>query len=317
MVGVGIGAASAALCAVAVWRADFGLFVAGNTLLGCYQAFAQYYRFAASEAASVESRSRAISWVIAAGLVAAVAGPNIARYTQAWSVVPFLWSFIVLVLLAGLAAVLVSLLSLPPPQGAEANAPPRPLAVVMRQPAYMTALCVSAVGYAVMIMVMTATPLAMQMCSLPLSDATTVIQWHVLGVFAPSFFTGHLIQRFGVLRVVAVGAVLLLAHVAVSMSGTGLGHFLVGLVLVGVGWNFMFIGGTTLLAQTYAPSERAKAQGMHDFLVFVGLTLASFGAGGLLDTSGWAAVNWVVVPLVSLALLVACAGVVWGGSYRR
>jgi len=303
LAGTGFGVMAGALAVVAVSRHDFVLFVLANALVGVYQGFAQYYRFAASEAASDEFRSRAISWVIAGGVFAAIAGPNIARFSQAWSVVPFLWAFVAVVVLGLVAAGLVSALDLPTPTAAHQAEPARPLAEIVRQPAYLTALATSAVGYGVMIMVMTATPLAMQMCGLAVSDATTVIQWHVLGMFVPSFFTGDLIRRFGVLRVTTTGALLLLAHVLVSLSANGFSNFVVGLVLVGIGWNFLFIGGTTMLAQTYRPSERAKAQGTHDFLVFGALTAASFSAGGVLNAGGWSAVNLLVLPLLAFALL--------------
>jgi MFS family permease len=303
LIGTGFGTAAGALAALAVVRSDFVLFVVANTLVGAYQGFAQYYRFAAGEAASPEFRSRAISWVIAGGVFAAVAGPNIARFTQPLGAIAFFWSYLSLVGLGLVAAALLSGLRLPPPVALSGLEPPRPLVKIVMQPAYLTALVGSSVGYGVMIMVMTATPIAMQLCGLGVADASSVIQWHVLGMFVPSFFTGDLIKRFGVLQVMAVGVLLLGGHVAVALSGVAFLQFLSGLVLLGVGWNFLFIGGTTLLAETYRPSERAKAQGMHDFLVFGALTAASFSAGSVLSSRGWSAVNLSILPLLMLALL--------------
>jgi MFS family permease len=237
---------------------------------------------AAGEAAGPGFRSRAISWVIAGGIVAAFAGPNIARYTQAWGALPFFWSYLSLVALGLLAVGVVSRLRLPAAETDASPEPARRLRQIVRQPAFLTALVGSSVGSGVMIMAMTATPLAMQMCGLPVGDAASVIQWHVLGMFAPPFFTGDLIRRFGVLPIMA--------------AGTEFAQFLSGLVLLGVGWNFLFIGGTTLLAETYRPSERARAQGTHDFLVFAVSTAASFSAGGVLDLGGWNAVNLLALP---------------------
>lgn len=303
LAGTALGMAAGAVAAWGVAQESFLLLVIGNLLVGAYQGFAQFYRFAAGEAASPEFRSRAISWVIAGGIVAAFAGPNIARYTQDWGTAPFFWSYLSLALTGLLAAAVVSRLRLPAASEDAPSEPARPLRQIVRQPAFLVALVGSSAGSGVMVMVMTATPLAMQMCGLPVGDAATVIQWHVLGMFAPSFFTGDLIRRFGVLHIMAAGTVCLGAHVAVATSGTGFAQFLSGLVLLGVGWNFLFIGGTTLLAETYRPSERARAQGTHDFLVFAVLTAASFSAGGVLDLGGWNAVNLLVLPLLGLALL--------------
>lgn len=313
LVGSGFGVAAGALAAWSVARGDFTLFVVANMLVGAYQGFAQYYRFAAGEAASPEFRSRAISWVIAGGVFAAIAGPNIARFTQPLGAIPFFWSYVSLIGLGLLSAALLGALRLPEMPATEASEPPRRLREILLQPAYLTALVGSSVGYAVMIMVMTATPIAMQLCGMPVADAAAVIQWHVLGMFVPSFFTGDLIKRFGVLPIMAGGVMLLGAHVAVALSGQEFLQFLSALVLLGIGWNFLFIGGTTLLAETYRPNERAKAQGAHDFLVFGALTAASFSAGNLLNSGGWNAVNLLVVPALAIALLM----IVGLGLHRR
>lgn len=303
LLGSGFGVLAGGLAAWSVAERDFAMFVLANAFVGAYQGFAQYYRFAAGEAASPEYRSRAVSWVMAGGVFAALAGPNIARYTQPLGAIPFFWSYVSLVVIGLLSMLLLSALRLPEPRVADSDMPPRRLREIVSQPAYLTALVGSSVGYAVMIMVMTATPIAMRMCGMQVGEAATVIQWHVLGMFVPSFFTGDLIRRIGVLPVMAAGAALLGAHVAVALSGQEFAHFLSALVLLGVGWNFLFIGGTTLLAETYHPNERAKAQGAHDFLVFGALTAASFSAGSLLSSHGWNAVNLLVLPALVVALL--------------
>ena len=307
MLGTVLGCMGGLTAAGAIWLGSFWLFVFANMLVGGYQAFAQYYRFAAADAASVDFKSRAISWVIAGGVVAALAGPNVARVTQGIGPMPFMASYLALFGLTVLALVLVTRLALPPVVVAETHDPARPLLEIMRQPVFLTALAGSAVGYAMMIMVMTATPLAMQICGQPLGAATTVIEWHVLGMFAPSFFTGNLIRRFGVLPIMAVGIALLGGHVAIALTGSEFLHFLSGLILLGVGWNFLFIGGTTLLTEAYRPSERAKAQAAHDFLVFGAVSLASFSAGELLNTWGWRSVNLTALPFLAAALLAVLA----------
>ncbi|HLA35026.1 MAG TPA: MFS transporter [Rhodocyclaceae bacterium] len=303
LLGAAFGCLAGLIAAWAIWRGDFWLFVCANMLMGCYQAFAQYYRFAAADIASVDFKSRAISWVIAGGIVAALAGPNIARLTQGIGPIPFMTPYLALFALSVLALLLLSRLSVPPIVAAIVQDSARPLFDIMKQPVFLTALTGSSVGYAVMVMVMTATPLAMQSCGQPLGASTTVIQWHVLGMFAPSFFTGNLIRRYGVLPIMGIGVALLSGHVAVALSGIEFLHFLSGLILLGVGWNFLFVGGTTLLTEAYRPSERAKTQAAHDFLMFGAVSLASFSAGGLLNAWGWDSVNWTALPFLAFALL--------------
>lgn len=301
VLGTALGSAAGLLAAGAIVLRHFELFVLANMLVGAYQGFAQYYRFAAADIASAEFRSRAISWVVAGGVVAALAGPNLARVTQALGPAPFAASYLALFALSALALLVVSRIALPPMAAVQVQGPARPLLEIMRQPVYLTALVGSSVGYAVMVMVMTATPLAMQICGQPLGASTTVIQWHVLGMFVPSFFTGGLIHRHGVLRIMGAGIALLAGHVAIALSGVEFLHFLSGLILLGVGWNFLFVGGTTLLTESYRPSERAKAQAAHDFLMFGAVSLGSFSAGGLLNMGGWESVNWTVLPFLAFA----------------
>lgn len=304
LLGIGLGGLGGLLAALAIGLGSFWLFVGANMLVGCYQGFAQYYRFAAADVASLRFKSRAISWVVAGGVVAALAGPNIARLTQDLGPLPYLYSYLAIMLLSLFGFILVMRLQLPAVAVEyDARGPARPLWQIARQPVFFTALTCSAVGYAVMIMVMTATPLAMRMCGLPPGDSATVIQWHVLGMFVPSFFTGNLILRFGELRVMGAGVLLLGAHVAVALSGEAFLHFLSGLILLGIGWNFLFIGGTTLLTKCYRPSERARTQAMHDFLVFGVISVASFSAGSLLHRFGWQTVNLAAVPFLALVLV--------------
>ncbi len=303
MLGALFGCLSGLSAAYAIWSESFWLFVIANMLMGCYQGFAQYYRFAAADVASDAFKSRAISWVIAGGIVAAVAGPNIARATQNFGAWPYLTSYLALFALSLIALLLVTRLNLPPVIKLESQGAARPLLTIMRQPVFITAMLGSAAGYAVMIMVMTATPLAMQMCGQALGASASVIQWHVLGMFAPSFFTGNLIRRFGVLPIMASGIAILCCHVAIALSGNAYLNFLSGLILLGIGWNFLFIGGTTLLTEAYQPSERGKTQAAHDFIVFAVVSLASLSAGGLLNLWGWRAVNLTALPMLALALL--------------
>lgn len=302
-VGVLCGGLSGLGAAYALAHGSFALFVASSMLMGTYQSFAQYYRFAAADVAAPEFKSRAISWVIAGGVVAAIAGPNLARFTRDLSATPFLASYVTLAALSVVAAIVVYCLQLPKAKhSADTPSAARPLHLIIRQPVFITALTASAVGFGVMIMVMTATPLAMQFCGQPLAAATNVIQWHVLGMFVPSFFTGNLIRRYGVLNIMQVGVALLAAHVGIALSGIEYLHFLSGLVLLGVGWNFLFIGGTTLLTEAYRPGEQARTQSAHDFLMFLVVSLGSFSAGGLLNAWGWQAVNLATLPFLGLAL---------------
>ncbi|MGE5451800.1 MAG: MFS transporter [Acidobacteriota bacterium] len=313
LTGSGLGLAAGLLGAAGIHWHRFDWFVVAHALFGAYQGFAQYYRFAAADVASPVFKSRAISWVMLGGVVAAIAGPNLARLTQGIGPEPFTASYLVLSVLSVMAGALLTGLRLPAPVAGHVEGSGRPLLQIMRQPVFVTALIGSSVGFGVMIMVMTATPLAMQVCGHPLGDSATVIQWHVLGMFVPSFFTGHLISRFGVLPVMAAGVAALGAHVAIAVTGTAFMHFLSGLVLLGLGWNFLFIGGTSLVTQAYQPAERAKTQAAHDFLMFAVASLASFSAGTLLNVWGWQAVNWTAMPFLGLALLALC----WLGLVRR
>jgi MFS family permease len=301
ILGASLGCLAGIAAAIAVHEHSFGLFLLAALLVGSYSGFSQYYRFAAADVASDAWRGRAISWVVSGGIVAAIAGPAIVRFTDDLAAPPFIATYLALIALGIVALFLLSRLAVPPLRVAHAEGSARPLREILRQPVYLTALAGSTVGFAVMTTVMTATPIAMLMCGQSVADSTLVIQWHVLGMYLPSFFTGSLIRRHGVLAVMGCGIALLAAHVVIALSGIEFLHFVSGLTLLGVGWNFLFVGGTTLLTEAYRPAERAKAQAAHDFIMFAVVSLGSFSAGALLDGWGWGAVNLIVVPFLFVA----------------
>lgn len=303
LIGASLGVAGSALAGLGLWQGSFGLFTLGHLLLGSYQGFANYYRFAAAEAVDTAHTTRAISWVVAGGVVAAFLGPQLGQWGRDWFISgPFVGSYLAQAVLSVVALGLLTQVRLKPVATA-ATGTARSVRELLSQPLLLTSILGAAVGYSVMIMVMTATPLAMLGCGLPGQSVTPVIQWHVVGMFAPSFFTGHLVKRFGAPRIMQTGFVLLLAHVAVALSGLEFLHFVSALVLLGVGWNFAFVGGTALLTQTYRPAEQLKVQAINEFLVFGLVATASLSAGWLYDRAGWAALNLAVVPFLLLALL--------------
>jgi predicted MFS family arabinose efflux permease len=303
--GAVIGIVASLLSVWALQERSFALFVAGHFLLGSYQGFANYYRFAAVEVAGTAQAGRAISLVVAAGIVAAFLGPQLGQWGREWFVEQlFLGSYLAQTALTLIAMTLLYGLRLPAvnvAQGGEA----RPLGEILRQPALQMSIFGASVGYSAMIMAMTATPLAMLGCGLPGSNVTPVIQWHVVGMFAPSFFTGNLIKKYGAPRIMQIGFVLLLAHVAIAVSGLEFLHFLSALILLGLGWNFAFIGGTTLLTQTYRPAEQLRVQMVNEFIVFGLVAIASLSAGWLYAHFGWVLLNLSMVPLLVVALLAA------------
>lgn len=306
--GASLGMVGSAVAGYGLWQDSFALFALGHLLLGSYQGFANYYRFAAAEAVDAAHTTRAISWVVAGGVVAAFLGPQLAEWGRDWIISdPFVGSYFAQAVLSVLALGLLSQVRLKPAAAVNTGAA-RSVRELLSQPLLLTSIFGAAVGYSVMIMVMTATPLAMLGCGLPGESVTPVIQWHVVGMFAPSFFAGHLVKRHGAPRIMQVGFVLLLGHVAVALSGLEFLHFASALVLLGVGWNFAFVGGTALLTQTYRPAEQLKVQAINEFLVFGLVAASTLSAGWLYDRYGWAALNLAVVPFLVLALL-ASAGV--------
>lgn len=303
LTGATLGLAGSLLCAFALQQRSFALFVTGHLLLGSYQGFANYYRFAAVEATEASHSSRAISWVVAGGVVAAFLGPQLGQWGRDWmSGGMFVGSYLAQGVLSLIALAILSQVQLKPVVVAHSIGS-RPLREILSQPALQVSILGAAIGYAVMIMVMTATPLAILGCGLPGSSTTPVIQWHVVGMFAPSFFTGTLIKRYGAPRIMQVGFVLLLGNVVITLLGFEYLNFLSALILLGVGWNFAFIGGTALLTQTYRPSEQLKVQAINEFSVFGLVAVASLSAGWLYDRFGWVTLNLTVVPLLIIALI--------------
>jgi MFS family permease len=305
--GAMVGIASGFCCAAAVYLHDFALLCAGNVIFGVYNACAQYYRFAAADAARAAFKHRAISLVLAGGIVGGVLGPESSKLTKDALSAPFLGSYASLILFAALALMLVQGVNIPPLTAAEKATTGRPLREIMKQPVFIVAVIGAGVGASVMNLLMTATPLAMQACHHAYTDSALVIEWHVIGMYAPAFVMGSLIQRFGVLSVMMSGVAMMLACVGIALAGISVAHFWFALVLLGVGWSALYVGGTTLLTEAYAPSERAKAQGTNDFLIFATQAFSSLGAGLLVTSRGWSLVNYAALP----AILAAGIAITW------
>lgn len=282
---------SALLCCYAAYSRNFWLLVTATVVAGYYNANAQLYRFAAAELALPAFREKAVSLVMAGGLIGAIAGPNLAAGTRSLTDVPFAGAYLALAGVALLAMALLAFIHFPPTPPQQAASGGRPLGEIMRQPVFIVAAAAGALGFGVMNLLMAATPIAMQVCGLPFSDAALVLEWHVIGMFAPGFFTGHLIKRFGTLPIMAVGLALNVACVLVALSGVDLHQFLIALFLLGVGWNFLFTGSTTLALTAYRPEEKDKAQGALNFCVFAVLALSSLASGVLVTTQGWTLLN--------------------------
>lgn len=287
---------------------SFPLFCLGNLCLGFYQGFAMYYRFAAADVAGPGFRSRAISLVMAGGVLSAFIGPWNASATLDWiSSVPSGGPFLMLSALALCSVLLLTQLRVPVSGEPHAGASRRPMRVVARQPAFRVALLSGAVGYAIMVLVMTATPLAMKSEGFAMADVAFIMQWHVLGMFAPSFVTGSLISRFGVARILLSGALLLVAAAILASLGQTLWLFWWALVLLGVGWNFLFIGGSALLASCHSESERGLAQGVNDLTIFSLVAVGSLLSGQLFYQLGWKLLNLSMLPFIGLVILAVLA----------
>ena len=306
-IGLLVAIGSAAMGALAVSTGSFWLLVATTVVAGFYSANGALYRFAGPELVPPTMRERAISWVLAGGVAGAFIGPNLASAARSWLPVPFAGAYLALVGVGLVGLALMSFIQFPPhTPPAPGAAVGRPLAELAQQPAFVVAIIAAALGYGVMNLLMAATPIAMQQCQHPFSSAALVLEWHVLGMFVPSFFTGHLIKRFGALPVMGVGALLNLVCVVVALSGVELAQFLVALFTLGVGWNFLYTGGTTLLTQSYRPEEKNRAQGVMDTCVFWTMAVTSFSSGALITTQGWTWLNLgslLPIGLVTLALL--------------
>ena len=292
--------ASACVAAWAVLDKNFWLLVSATVVAGYYSANGQLYRFAAAELVPTPQRERAVSLVLAGGLIGAIAGPNLAARTRGLLEVPFAGAYVVLAFVALLAMVLMAFVRFPhhvvAPKDQDGG---RPLAVIMRQPVFIVACASAALGYGVMNLLMAATPLAMQQCGLSFDDAAFVLEWHVIGMFAPGFFTGGLIKRFGTLTVMGVGVALNMACIAIALSGVELHQFTIALFLLGVGWNFIFTGSTALALNAYRPEEKDRAQAAINFCVFAVLAITSLASGALVTTQGWSLLNWgSLVPVL-------------------
>jgi len=305
------GMTGAIVATIAIMQSSFWLFVCSSVFIGIFNGFGNYIRFAAADSVDKDDKGRAISFVMAGGVIAAIIGPNLANLTRdSIEGMPFAGSYMSIIVIYILALISLSFIKLPKFHESSEQEPTnnaRPLSEIVKQPKFIVALICSMLGYGVMSFVMTATPLSMSHHAHTFSDTSFVIQWHVLGMFAPSFFTGSLIKRFGVSRIMFIGTILGFACVATNLLGHSLSHYWIALTLLGVSWNFLFIGGTTLLTETYRPEERSKTQAMNDFSVFTMVAISSLSAGSLQHQFGWQTVNYGVIPLLLIILL----SVIW------
>ena len=305
--GLAVAFLSCLLCAYATAQRDFPLLIAATVVAGYYSANGQLYRFAAVELAAESFREQAVSLVLAGGLIGGIVGPNLAARSRDLLSTPFVGAYLALTVIAVLGFILMHYVRFPPvPERASGADAGRPLAEIVRQPVFIVAAAGAALSYGVMSLLMAASPLAMQVCGYPFSDAALVLEWHVIGMFAPGFFTGGLIKRFGALRVMGVGVLFNLACIAVALAGVALGHFVIALFLLGVGWNFLFTGSTTLALRAWTAEEKDRAQAAINFLVFATMALTSFASGALVTTQGWGllkAGSLLPVALTAAALL--------------
>ncbi len=302
-----LGMSGGAVSSFAIVQGNFWLFVVGVGLLGMFNGFGNYYRFAAADLVDVEHKSRAISYVMIGGVVAAIVGPNLANWTHmVVDSAPFSVSYGAILVIYMLSFITLAFVNLPKVDSnieSDSCRAPRAISKIMMQPKFVVALLSAALGFAVMALVMTASPLAMQHHRYDFSDISFVIQWHMLGMFAPSFVTGHMIRYFGLNRIIFSGVVLGVACVAINLMGTSVSHFWWALLLLGISWNFLFIGGTTMLTETYQQSERSKTQAVNDVTVFTMAAMASLSAGMLQYHFGWEVVNIGALPMLAVILI--------------
>ena len=312
--GAALGMAGALICATAVFVQSFAMLCAGTLVLGAYFATGQFYRFAAAESASPDYKAKAISLVLAGGIVGGFVGPETSKLTR--DIIEghlYAGPYFSLVGFALVTMIVVRWLDIPPLSSAESKAEGRPIGVIARQPAFIVAVLCGVVSYGVMNLLMTATPLAMVACEHPFSAAALVIQWHLIAMFAPSFVTGSIIKRIGLLPVMLTGAALMAVCVAIAVSGIEVARFWFALVLLGVGWNFMYLGATALLTEAHTPAERGKVQGVNDMAISLTMVLSSLSVGALFTYQGWQTMNLLALPFVALA---AC-GTLWLAFARR
>ncbi|MCL6548007.1 MAG: MFS transporter [Alicyclobacillus sp.] len=312
--GIGVGIAAALLCALAVVLRSFWLLAMATLIAGFYNANANLYRFAAAELSRPDWRDKAVSLVTAGGLLGGILGPNLSDHTRTWLPTPYVGTYLALAIVALVSLVAVSFISFPGnPRIPSAAARGRSMAQLVRQPVFMVAALTGALSYGVMNLLMAATPMAMEMDKLSFADTAVVLECHVIGMFAPGFFTGHLIQKFGSLPVMAAGVLLNGLCILVALSGVSLHHFLLALFLLGVGWNFLFTGSTALSLEAYRAEERDRAQGALNFFTFAMLAATSLSSGALVTTKGWNLLNGLSAVLVGIA----AASIVWLWAIRR
>jgi MFS family permease len=314
MIGAAFGAIGGAIGAYGLYTSNFWVFLLGALFTGVYMSNQGFYRFAATDTASDHFRPKAISYVMAGGLLSAILGPQLVKMTAEAMVIPFMGTYLAVIGINIVGSLLFLALDIPKPKPPAFGAPlGRTRRELLKDPVILVAVICATVSYALMNLVMTSSPLAVVGCGFETNDAANVVSAHVLAMYAPSFFTGHLINRFGVEKIVGIGLVILAGAGAVALMGVELEHFYVALILLGIGWNFGFVGATTMLAGAHAPHERGRMQGMNDLLVFGGVTVASFSSGGLMNCSGgnaqqgWMAVNLAMAPF----LVLAGAALIW------
>ena len=314
MLGAAFAVVGSLTCAAALHTASFWLLCLGMLVFGAYFAAGQYYRFAAADSAPADFKSTAISLVLAGGIVGGFMGPEMSKLTlDLVAGYPYAGAYYSLIGFALAAMLVLRWLEIPALPEADRKDVGRPLAVIARQPAFIVAVLCGVVSYGVMTLLMTATPLAMIACKHPFGDAAFVIQWHLVGMFAPSFVTGMLIRRWGLTTIMLAGVVLNFVSIAVALAGVEVMHFWLALVVLGVGWNFLFVGATTLLTESHTPAERAKVQGVNDSAIFITMVVSSLSSGALFTLQGWQTMNAAAVPFIALA----GAGLVWLAIRRR
>jgi MFS family permease len=312
MTGALINIGGCGIAVLALWIGSFALYCFATAVIGIYNAIGLQYRFAAAEVASKADRARAISLVLAGGIGGGFAGPALTRYGKDMFATPFLGSFVLLAAVALVALAVQSRVDVPKPLPEESSGGGRPLGEIVRQPVFIVAAMAATLGYGLMNLRMTATPLAMDFCGLAYAQAAMVISWHVVGMYAPGFVTGSLIGRFGVVPVIVAGTIVMGLGAGVALTGNQYPHFLVALVLVGTGWNFMYTGGTTLLTESYRPAEKARTQGLNDAIMFTVMAVSSFSSGALVSSAGWEVMNYTALPI----LAVVAGAAVWYARTR-
>ena len=310
MAGAAINIVGCIVGAVALQAQSFPLFCVATGIIGIYNAVGLQYRFAAAEVAAPNHRAKAISLVLAGGVVGGLIGPQATRFTRDLFATPFQGSFVMLAAFALVALAVQSRVHVPPPSLDERAGAGRPLSAIVRQPTFIVAVLAGALGYGLMNLLMTATPIAMDFCGHPFSATAWVIEWHVVAMYAPGFVTGTLIRRFGTLPIILAGAGLTAAAVFFALNGITVAHFVAALALVGIGWNFMYTGGTTLLTETYRPSEKARTQGLNDFIVFATMCVSSLASGALVTTTGWDTMNRAALPILAM-IAAAASWLIW------